>query len=91
MAPSVSAGAGAYLLRIRDVIEVRDGGGEIIPQYQFRQSGAELHPGLNAGVGADRLISVGGVGLGLHARWHGILAPGGIADFFSLSVGLSLD
>ena len=31
-----------------------------------------------------------GSALGVHARWHGIIAPGGIADFFSVSVGLSL-
>jgi hypothetical protein len=89
--PYVSAGAGGYLLRIRDVIEVRDGAGEIIPQYQFRQTDAELHPGVIAGVGADRLISLGRLALGVHARWHGVIAPGGIADFFSVGVGLSLD
>ena len=28
---------------------------------------------------------------GLHARWHGIIAASGIADFFTISVGLALD
>jgi hypothetical protein len=89
--PYAAASTGAYLLRIRDVIEVRDAAGELIPQYQFRQTDAELHPGVNAGVGVDRLVSLGRLGLGLHARWHGIIAPGGIADFFTVSVGLALD
>jgi hypothetical protein len=89
--PYVSAGAGAYALRIRDVIEVRDAAGQVIPQYRFRQTDAELHPGVVGGVGVDRLVSLGRVGVGVHARWHGIIAAGGIADFFSVSVGLSLD
>jgi hypothetical protein len=87
----VAAGAGAYLLRIRDVIEVRDAAGAIIPQYQFRQTDAELHPGVNAGVGVDRLVSLGRLGLGLHARWHGVIAGSGVADFFTVSLGLALD
>jgi hypothetical protein len=89
--PYATAGAGAYLLRSRDVIEVRDAASQPIPFYEFRQTNAELRPGLNAGVGADRLLSLGRLGLGVHARWHGIVAPSGIADFFSVSVGLSLD
>jgi hypothetical protein len=88
--PYVSAGGGAYLLRIRDVIEVRDAGGQIIPQYQFRQTGGQIYPGVHLGLGADRLVSLGRVGLGLHARWHGIISEG-IADFFTIGVGLSLD
>jgi hypothetical protein len=86
----VSAGGGAYLLRIRDVIEVRDAGGQIIPQYQFRQTNGQVYPGVHLGLGADRLVSLGRVGLGLHARWHGIISKG-IADFFTIGVGLSLD
>jgi len=89
--PYAAAGAGAYLLRIRDVIEVRDAAGVIIPQYQFRQTDAELHPGVNAGLGVDRLVSLGRLGLGLHARWHGVIAGSGVADFFTVSVGLALD
>jgi hypothetical protein len=89
--PYVAAGGGAYLFRIRDVIEVRDAAGQPIPQYQFRQTQAELHPGVNAGIGLDRLVSLGGVGVGVHARWHGILAAGGIADFVTVSLGVTLD
>jgi hypothetical protein len=88
--PYVSAGAGAYLLRIRDVIEVRDAQGQLIPQYQFRQTDGELYPGINAGIGADRLISLGRVGLGLHARWHGIISEG-VASFLTVGMGLALD
>jgi len=89
--PYAAAGAGAYLLRSRDVIEVRDGAGQPIPQYQFRQTEGELHPGVNAGIGVDRLVSLGRIGLGVHARWHGIIAGSGVADFFTVSLGLSLD
>jgi hypothetical protein len=89
--PYVGVGGGAYLLRTRDVIDVRDASGQPIPQYAFRQTDSELHPGVNAGVGVDRLLSVGRVGIGVHARWHGIIAPSGIADFFSVSLGLALD
>lgn len=89
--PYAAASAGAYVLRIRDVIVVRDAAGAIIPHYQFRQTNAELHPGVSGGIGVDRLVSLGRLGLGVHARWHGIIAPGGIADFFSVSVGLALD
>ena len=88
--PYVSAGGGAYLLRIRDVIEVRDAGEQIIPQYKFRQTDGQVYPGVHLGLGADRLVSLGRVGLGLHARWHGIISEG-IADFFTIGVGLSLD
>jgi hypothetical protein len=89
--PYIGAGAGAYLLRTRDVIEVRDAAGQPIPQYQFRQTNSDLYPGVNGGVGVDRLVSLGRVGLGVHARWHGIIAPGGVADFFTVSLGLALD
>ena len=89
--PYAGAGAGAYLLRIRDVIEVRDAAGQPIPQYQFRQTDGELHPGVNAALGVDRLVSLGRLGVGLHARWHGIIAPGGVADFFTVSIGVALD
>jgi hypothetical protein len=89
--PYVAAGAGAYLFRIRDVIEVRDAAGQPIPQYQFRQADAELHPGVTAGLGVDRLISLGPLGIGVHARWHGILAAGSVADFVSVSLGVALD
>jgi hypothetical protein len=34
---------------------------------------------------------VGRLGLGLHVRWHGIIAASGVADFFSISVGVALD
>jgi hypothetical protein len=91
MRPYIGAGGGGYLVRTRDVIEVWDAGGQPIPQYAFRQTNADLYPGVNAGVGVDRLVSLGRAGLGLHARWHGIIAPSGIADFFSISLGLSLD
>ncbi len=86
----VAAGGGAYLVRFRDVIEVRDAGGQLIPQYQFRQTDGELHPGVNAGVGVDRLVSFGRLGLGVHARWHGVIANG-IGDFVTVGVGLTLD
>jgi hypothetical protein len=88
--PYLSAGGGAYLLRIRDVIEVRDAGGQMIPQYQFRQSDGQVYPGVNLGVGADRLVALGRLGLGLHGRWHGIISEG-IGSFFTVTVGLSLD
>jgi hypothetical protein len=88
--PYVTAGAGAYLVRFRDIIEVRDAAGQPIPQYQFRQSDGELHPGVNLGVGADRFVSVGRIGIGLHARWHGVIA-GGIGDFVSVGLGVALD
>ena len=88
--PYLSAGGGAYLLRIRDVIEVRDAGGQIVPQYRFRQSDGHIYPGVNLGVGADRLVSLGRLGLGLHARWHGIISEG-IGSVFTVTVGLSLD
>ena len=70
--------------------EVRNAAGERIPQYDFRQADSELHPGLNAGLGVDRLVSLGRLGVGVHARWHGVIA-GGIADFVTISVGLALD
>ncbi len=89
--PYVTAGAGAYLLRSRDVIDVHDAAGRPIPFYQFRQTNAELHPGINAGIGIDRLVSLGRVGFGVHARWHGIIGRSGIADFFSIGVGVALD
>ncbi|HET8623631.1 MAG TPA: hypothetical protein VFM14_08715 [Gemmatimonadales bacterium] len=89
--PYAGAGAGAYLLRIHDVIEVRDASGQPIPQYAFRQTDAELHPGVNAALGVDRLVSIGRIGVGVHVRWHGIIAASGIADFFSLSLGLALN
>jgi hypothetical protein len=88
--PYVTAGVGAYLVRFRDIIEVRDAAGQPIPQYQFRQSDSELHPGVNLGVGADRLVSVGRLGVGVHARWHGVIA-GGIGDFVSVGLGVALD
>ena len=89
--PYLAAGGGAYLFRIRDVIDVRDAAGQPIPQYRFRQTNAELHPGVNAGLGADRLVSLGRLGVGLHARWHGIIAAGGVADFVTVSLGVALD
>ena len=88
--PYAALGAGAYLTRFRDVIEVRNAAGERIPQYDFRQADSELHPGMNAGLGVDRLVSLGRLGVGVHARWHGVIA-GGIADFVTISVGLALD
>ncbi len=89
--PYAGVGGGGYLLRIRDVIVVRDAAGEPIPGRQFRDTAAELHPGVNAGVGIDRLVSLGRLGLGVHARWHGVIVGGGFADFVSVSVGLALD
>ena len=88
--PYVSAGAGAYLVGFRDIIEVRDGAGQLIPQYQFRQSDSEVHPGVNLGLGVDRLVTIGRLGIGAHGRWHGVIA-GGIGDFFSIGLGVALD
>lgn len=88
--PYVIAGAGAYLVGFRDIIEVRDAAGQPLPQYQFRQSDSELHPGVNLGLGVDRLVAIGRLGLGVHARWHGVIA-GGVGDFFSIGVGVALD
>jgi hypothetical protein len=88
--PYLSAGGGAYLLRIRDVIEVRDATGQLIPQYQFRQTDGQVYPGVNAGAGADRLVALGRLGLGLHARWHRIISEG-IGSFVTVTVGLSVD
>jgi hypothetical protein len=86
----VIAGAGAYLVGFRDMIEARDAAGQPLPQYQFRQSDSELHPGVHLGAGVDRLVSLGRLGIGVHARWHGVIA-GGIGDFFSIGLGVALD
>jgi hypothetical protein len=85
----ISAGGGAYFVRFRDEIEVRDSGGQVLPQYDFRNAGSDLYPGINLGVGADRLVLLGNVGLGLHARWHGLIG-GDIASVFSISLGIAL-
>ncbi|HEU5171181.1 MAG TPA: hypothetical protein VFU46_11620 [Gemmatimonadales bacterium] len=89
--PYALAGSGAYVVRSRDVIEVRDASGAEIPGLQFRQTRTEVKPGVSLGAGIERLATIGRLAVGLHARWHGVLAGGGVADFFTITMGLGLD
>jgi hypothetical protein len=91
--PFLVAGVGAYDGRFHDRIEVRNANGERVPFYDFEGSGSDVKPGLTAGLGLELARLRGGLGLGLEARWHGILDIGedGLvtADFLSLGLALT--
>ena len=89
--PYLSVGAGAYGARSRDEIVVTDANGQEIPSLAFLQTRTDLKPGVNAGVGVLRRRALGSLALGVHARWHGILDIGGVANFATLTVGVGFE
>jgi hypothetical protein len=88
--PYVGTGAGAYLVRVRDVIEARDASGSPLPQYRFDDTQSALKPGLTAFAGLDRARLFGRTGLGVQLRWHGV-ADAGLAHAVTVGVGVSFD
>ncbi|MGE0440495.1 MAG: hypothetical protein AB7L66_00525 [Gemmatimonadales bacterium] len=74
--PYFLGGAGVYLARFRDRIEVRDPAGQRVPFYDFYGTGHDLKPGFTGGVGLALHRTGRGPAVALEGRWHGIVALG---------------
>jgi len=84
------SGLGAYLVHVRDHFRTQDASGAEIPGLQFDQTTAEVKPGAHLVVGLERAGLLGAAGLGVEARWDGILA-GGVGSVLSAGVVVTLD
>ena len=88
--PYAGTGLGAYLLHVDDHIVTRDANGVEIPGLQFDQSDTEVKPGIHVLAGLERVALLGRGGVGIQARWDGILA-GSLGSVVSVGVVLTLD
>ena len=88
--PYGGSGLGAYLVHVHDHIRTQDASGAEIPGLQFDQKTTEVKPGAHLVLGLERAGLLGRAGLGLHARWDGILA-GGLGSVLSAGVVVTLD
>ena len=88
--PYGGIGLGAYLVRVRDQIVTTDAAGAPIPGLQFEQTASEVKPGANVLLGLERARVFGRAGLGVQARWDGVLSEG-FANVISVGVALILD
>jgi hypothetical protein len=88
--PYGGVGLGAYLVRVQDQIVTTDAAGVPIPGLQFEQTASEVKPGANVLLGLERARLFGRAGLGVQARWDGVVAEG-FANVISVGVALILD
>jgi opacity protein-like surface antigen len=88
--PYAGTGLGAYLVHVHDHIVTRDPSGSEIPGLQFDQTAAEVKPGAHLLAGVERARVFGRAGLGIQARWDGILA-GGLGNVLSVGLVVTLD
>jgi hypothetical protein len=88
--PYFGSGLGAYLVHVHDHFRTQDPTGALIPGLQFDQTTAEVKPGAHLVAGIERAAALGGAGLGVQARWDGVLA-GGLANVLSVGVVLTLE
>jgi hypothetical protein len=88
--PYAQVGLGAYLVRVQDKIVTTDAAGAPLPALQFEQTASEVKPGVNVLLGLQRARVFGGAGLGVQARWDGVLSSG-VANVVSVGFALILD
>ena len=88
--PFAGVGLGAYLVRVHDQIVTQDASGTPIPGLQFDDSSSEVKPGMSLLAGLERARVFGRAGLGVQARWDGVLS-GTLANVLSVGVVVTLD
>ena len=88
--PFAATGIGAYLVRVHDQIVTQDATGTPIPGLQFDDSSSEVKPGMSLLAGLERARVFGRAGLGVQARWDGVLS-GTLANVLSVGVVVTLD
>ena len=88
--PYAGTGLGAYLLHVHDHIVTRDANGAEIPGLQFDQSNTEGKPGLHVLAGLERVALLGRGGVGIQARWDGILS-GTLGSVVSVGVVFNIN
>ncbi len=88
--PYGGSGLGAYLVHVHDHFRTQDASGAEVPELQFDQKITEVKPGAHLVLGLERASLLGGAGVGLQARWDGILA-GGLGSVLSAGVVVTLD